>query len=151
MVSVATAKAPPKPLPQPLYKDKAFDKKIHRALKDHAIDIKDIDIIHVPLIQLSEKKFYPTPTLFSFFIVFIVYKCLIILKMKRQIFIISVIVSILLASCKKCDTCQAWKAGVKYELSNCAYGFPPNTQTLKKWEKYLVEVAKYDSVKCKID
>jgi len=72
-------------------------------------------------------------------------------KMKRQIFIISLIVSILLASCKKCDTCQAWKAGVKHELSNCAYGFPPNTQTLKTWEKYLVEVEKYDSVKCKID
>jgi hypothetical protein len=72
--------------------------------------------------------------------------------MKKQILFIGLIVSILLfASCKKCNTCQCWKSGVESEQTNCSYGFPPNTQTLKTWEKYLVEVAKYDSVKCKIN
>jgi len=72
--------------------------------------------------------------------------------MKKTITFFFIIVSImLLASCKKCDTCKTWKSGVEYEITNCAYGFPPNKQTLKTWEKYLIEVYGYDSVKCKID
>ena len=72
--------------------------------------------------------------------------------MKKPIIFIFPIVSVFLfASCKKVDTCQCWKSGVESEEINTAYGFPPNTQTLKTWEKYLVEKVGYDSVRCKIE
>jgi len=69
--------------------------------------------------------------------------------MKKQILFTILIISVLLfISCKKCKTCQCWKSGVESEQTNCAYGFPPNTQTLNVWEDYLIEVSGYDSVKC---
>ena len=69
--------------------------------------------------------------------------------MKKQIIIIVILVgAFLFSSCKKCKTCKCWKSGIEYEETNCAYGFPPSTQTLDVWEKYLIEKAGYDSVKC---
>jgi len=36
-------------------KEKAFNKNVHRVLNDHAIDIKDIEIIHIPLMFVTKK------------------------------------------------------------------------------------------------
>ncbi len=37
------------------HKEKEFEKKVHRVLKDHAIDMKDIDVIHIPLMFVTRK------------------------------------------------------------------------------------------------
>lgn len=72
--------------------------------------------------------------------------------MSKQILYIAIVISVIFfVSCKKCKTCQCWKSGIESEQKNCAYGFPPNTKTLKVWEDYLVDVIGYDSVKCKMD
>ena len=69
--------------------------------------------------------------------------------MKKTILSILLTISIfMLSSCKKCKACQCWKDGVQYEETNCAYGFPPNTQTLNVWESYLKEEIGYDTVIC---
>ena len=70
--------------------------------------------------------------------------------MKKTILFVLIIVCIsIFSSCKECKTCKCWKDGQVVEMENCAYGFPPSTQSLDSWERYLVEVLGYDSVRCR--
>jgi hypothetical protein len=69
--------------------------------------------------------------------------------MKKRVYIAAcTIVALMLLSdsCKKCKTCQCFHNGTVQEQNNCAYG--GDFGALATWEKYLVEVAGYDSVKC---